>query len=139
MADIVGEGKVFAFGVRSFSNEEDFEEAVFVDALKIHEHGCEEEFEKALSCLKERPIYLSLDIDGIDPAFAPGTGTPEPFGLTPFDVKYVINRLGGRLVGFDVVEVSPPYDNGNTSMLAARFIKEVIAVKWKAMNAKGTG
>lgn len=139
VADIVGEGNVFAFGVRSFSDEEDFEEAVFVDAFRIHEHGCEEEFEKALSCLKERPVYLSLDIDGIDPAFAPGTGTPEPFGLTPYDVKYVINRLGNRLVGFDVVEVSPPYDNGNTSMLAARFIKEVIAVKWKAMNAKGTG
>ncbi len=135
VADIVGEGNVFAFGVRSISDDEDFENAVYVDAFRIHEHGCREEFEKALPCLKERPIYLSLDIDGIDPAFAPGTGTPEPFGLTPFDVKYIINRLGDRLVGFDVVEVSPPYDNGNTSILAARFIREVIAVKWKAMNS----
>ena len=132
VADIVGKGNVFAFGVRSISDDEDSGEASYVDAFRIHEHGCKEEFEKALAALPDRPIYLSLDIDGIDPAYAPGTGTPEPFGLTPFDVRYIVNRLGGRLVGFDVVEVCPPYDNGNTSILAARFIKEVVAVKWKA-------
>jgi agmatinase len=132
VADIVGKGNVFAFGVRSISDDEDSEEARFVDAFRIHERGCRQEFEEALSGLKEGPVYLSLDIDGIDPAYAPGTGTPEPFGLTPFDVRYVINRLGNRLVGFDVVEVCPPHDNGNTSILAARFIKEVVAVKWKA-------
>ena len=131
VSDIVGKGNVFAFGVRSISSDEDITQASYVDAFKIHEHGCEEEFENALSRLGRNPVYLSLDIDGIDPAYAPGTGTPEPFGLTPFDVRYVINRLGDRLVGFDVVEVSPPYDNGNTSILGARFIKEVIAVKWK--------
>jgi agmatinase len=135
IADIVGRGNVLAFGVRSISDEEDSEEAFFVDAFRIHEHGCRQEFEKALSRLGNRPVYLSLDIDGIDPAYAPGTGNPEPFGLTPFDVRHVVNRLAGRLVGFDVVEVCPPYDNGNTSILAARFIKEVIAVKWKAMRS----
>ena len=75
-------------------------------------------------------IYLTLDIDGIDPAYAPGTGTPEPFGLTPMDVKTAINLLGDRLVGFDVTEVCPPADpGGTTSLLAARMIKEVIAVR----------
>ena len=68
-----------------------------------------------------------LDIDCIDPAFAPGVGTPEPFGLDPLDVRSVIRALAPRLVGFDVVEVCPPADNGNTAALAARLISEVIA------------
>jgi agmatinase len=89
-----------------------------------------------LAKLKRKHIYLSLDIDGIDPSYAPGTGTPEPFGLTPWDVRYVINRLGDRLVGFDVVEICPPYDNGNTSILGARMMREVMAVKWKSMQAR---
>jgi agmatinase len=135
VADIVGKGNVFAFGVRSISDDEDSDEASYVDSFRIHERGCSPEFDRALTALGDRPVYLSLDIDGIDPAYAPGTGTPEPFGLTPFDVRNVINRLGGRLVGFDVVEVCPPYDNGNTSILAARFVREVIAVKWKAMKS----
>jgi agmatinase len=130
--DVVGRGNVFAFGVRSISGEEDFKKALYADAFRIHEEGCEKVFREMLSKLKRRPVYLSLDIDGIDPAYAPGTGTPEPFGLTPLEVKHVIDELGDRLVGFDVVEVCPPYDNGNTSALAARLIREVIAVKWKA-------
>jgi agmatinase len=79
---------------------------------------------------KER-VFLTLDIDGIDPAFAPGTGTPEPFGLTPLEVKKCINMLGKRMVGFDITEVSPPYDEGNTAALAARMMREAIAVVWK--------
>jgi agmatinase len=134
--DIVGKGNVFAFGVRSMSSDERSEEALFADAFTIHEVGWEKAFSELLGKLERGPVYLSLDIDGIDPAYAPGTGTPEPFGLTPFDVRGVINTLGDRLVGFDVVEVCPAYDNGNTSVLAARMIREVIAVKWKSMKAK---
>ncbi|HEX9908407.1 MAG TPA: agmatinase [Thermoplasmata archaeon] len=134
--DIVGRGNVFAFGIRSIGGEERMEQALFADAFEIHENGCEKTFEKMLKKLKREPVYLTLDIDGIDPAYAPGTGTPEPFGLTPFDVRHVINRLGNRLVGFDVVEVSPPYDNGNTAVLAARMIREVIAVKSKGKRKK---
>ena len=71
-------------------------------------------------------------IDGIDPAFAPGTGTPEPFGLHPLDVKKLINMTGDRLVGFDIMEVCPPADpTGITPILAARYIKEVMAVYGK--------
>jgi len=134
--EIVGKGNVFAFGVRSISGDEDHRSALYGDAFRIHKEGCEKVFEELLKKLKRKPVYLSLDIDGIDPAYAPGTGTPEPFGLTPFDVRYVINRLADRLIGFDVVEVCPPYDNGNTSIMAARLIREVVAVKWKAAHAK---
>jgi len=130
--DIVGPGNVFAFGVRSISDEEDKDTALYADAFRIRDEGVRPVFEEMLSRFAGRPVYLSLDIDGIDPAYAPGTGTPEPFGLTPWDVKYIVNRLGGQLVGFDLVEVCPPYDNGNTSVLAARLMREVIAVKWKA-------
>ncbi len=135
--DIVGKGNVFAFGVRSISGEEDHGSALYADAFRIHREGCAKVFDEMLAKLERQPVYLSLDIDGIDPAYAPGTGTPEPFGLTPMDVRHVINRLGDRLIGFDVVEVCPPYDNGNTSILAARLIREVIAVKWKASHVKG--
>jgi len=128
----VGKGNAFAFGVRSISAEERVDEALYADAFRIHEEGTEKVFEEMLSRLRPGPIYLSLDIDGIDPAYAPGTGTPEPFGLTPWDVRYIINRIGPRLAGFDVVEICPPYDQGNTSVLGARMMREVMAVKWKS-------
>ena len=77
-------------------------------------------------------IYLSLDMDGLDPAYAPGVGTPEPFGLSDLDVKVIVDHLAPRLVGFDLVEVCPPFDNGNTAALAARFIRDVVGLVWKA-------
>jgi agmatinase len=133
IVDHVGEGNAFAFGIRSISADEEVGKALYADAFRIHEQGSGKAFDEMLSKLKRSPIYLSLDIDGIDPAYAPGTGTPEPFGLTPWDVRYVINRVADRLVGFDVVEICPPYDNGNTSVLGARMMREVMAAKWKSM------
>lgn len=134
--DHVGKGNAFALGVRSISGDEDVSQALFADSFRIHREGIEPVLEEMLKKLKRKPIYLSLDIDGIDPAYAPGTGTPEPFGLTPWDVRHVINRIADRLVGFDVVEICPPYDNGNTSVLGARMMREVMAVKWKSMHGK---
>jgi agmatinase len=133
IADHVGEGNAFAFGIRSISSDEEVSKALYADAFRIHEEGARKVFDEMLSKLKRTPIYLSLDVDGIDPAYAPGTGTPEPFGLTPWDVRYAINRIADRLVGFDVVEICPPYDNGNTSVLGARMMREVMAAKWKTM------
>jgi arginase family enzyme len=92
----------------------------------------QEALEMALKWIDKDRIYLSLDIDVIDPAFAPGISNPEPFGLAPIEIKNCINYLAGRLVGFDVVEVSPPFDNGNTSALAARLVRETIMATWKA-------
>ena len=89
-------------------------------------------FEKAMDWIGKDRIYLSLDMDVMDPAFAPGIGNPEPFGLNPLEIKRCVNYLGSRLVGFDVCEVSPPFDNGNTSALAARLVREVIMAVWKA-------
>jgi agmatinase len=78
--------------------------------------------------LEQRPAYVSIDIDGIDPADAPGTGNPEPAGIPARDLLAFVRRLGSlRVVGLDLVEVSPPYDpSGRTAVLAATIVREAI-------------
>ncbi len=72
------------------------------------------------------PVYLSLDLDALDPAFAPGVSHWEPGGLTTRDVITMIQTIGGRLVGADVVEYNPLRDpTGVTAMVAAKFVKEI--------------
>ena len=74
-------------------------------------------------------FYVSIDIDGLDPAFAPGTGTPETGGLTTLVLLDLLYALEGRRVAaFDIMEVSPPYDNGSTVVAAARFMNALAAL-----------
>ena len=77
-----------------------------------------------LDCSK---IYLSLDMDALDPSFAPALGTPEPFGLDALDVREVIRTLAPMSVGFDIVEIAPEYDGGQTAMLGTKLMREFIA------------
>jgi agmatinase len=65
---------------------------------------------------------LSLDLDIVDSAFSLGIGTPEPFGLHPFHIKEIINLLGSRKMGSDIVELDPLCDNGNIPIMVARFV-----------------
>ena len=66
------------------------------------------------------PVYLSFDVDALDPAFAPGTGTPEVGGLATWQARAILRRLAGLdFAGMDVVEVSPPYDVAEITALAA--------------------
>ncbi|HSR47005.1 MAG TPA: agmatinase [Anaerolineales bacterium] len=76
------------------------------------------------------PTYISLDIDSADPAYAPGTGTPEVGGLSSYNLLHLVRGLRGLdLVGFDLVEVSPPYDHGQiTSILAANLVFEMLSL-----------
>jgi agmatinase len=68
----------------------------------------------------DRPVYVSIDIDVLDPAFAPGTGTPEAGGMTSRELLAVLRQLAGlRIVGADIVEVSPPYDHAEITGIAA--------------------
>ncbi|MYM21595.1 agmatinase [Duganella sp. FT135W] len=78
----------------------------------------------------DRPVYLTFDVDGLDPAYAPGTGTPEIGGLTVTQGLELIRGMRGlNIVGADVVEVAPPYDNaGVTSLLAANLAFEMLCV-----------
>ncbi len=128
-------GRVFALGVRSISLEEK-EDAErlgygYLTSYEIREMGIESAVNEAKKRLGVSKIYLSVDIDGIDPSFAPGTGTPEFFGLTPWDVKALINILAPNLIGMDIVEINPEYDNGNTAVLGARLVQECIAAAIK--------
>ena len=78
----------------------------------------------------DRPTYVTYDIDSLDPAFAPGTGTPEIGGLTTAQAMELIRGLRGlNIVGCDMVEVSPPYDpSGNTALVAANLLFELLCV-----------
>ena len=78
----------------------------------------------------EGPVYISLDIDVVDPAFAPGTGTPECGGFSSSEILTLIRGLKGlRIIGGDVVEVAPPYDNSDiTAQLAATICYEMICL-----------
>ena len=76
------------------------------------------------------PTYVSFDVDGLDPVFAPGTGTPEIGGMTTREAQHVVRGLQGlNLVGGDVVEVSPPFDpSGNTALVGASFMFEIMCL-----------
>ena len=78
----------------------------------------------------EQPVYITYDIDSLDPAFAPGTGTPEIGGLTTPQAMELIRGLKGlNIVGCDMVEVSPPYDpSGNTALTAANLVYELLCI-----------
>ena len=79
----------------------------------------------------DRALYVTFDIDSVDPAFAPGTGTPEVGGLTSYDAQELLRGLAGlRLVGCDIVEVAPPFDGPGhiTSLLAANVMFELLCV-----------
>jgi len=83
-----------------------------------------------LKKLGKRPVYITLDIDVVDPAFAPGTGTPQVGGFSSIQILELVRSLRGlKLVGCDVVEVSPPFDTGEiTSLLAANLLYELLCV-----------
>jgi guanidinopropionase len=87
------------------------------------------------------PTYLSFDIDSLDPAFAPGTGTPEVGGLTPREAIRMLRGLAGlRILGADVVEVSPPFDVGNATALAgATMMFEILCLMARARAEAAAG
>jgi agmatinase len=100
---------------------------------EIEERGADAVVDDAIAEALDGPdvIYLSLDIDVIDPGLAPGTGTPEPGGMLTREVLRAIRRIVGavELAGMDVVEVSPPYDHAETTAMAAnRAVLEAISV-----------
>jgi guanidinopropionase len=86
--------------------------------------------EEARKVVGDDSAYLSFDIDSLDPVYAPGTGTPEPGGLTTLEAQRLIRDLGGlNFVGADLVEVSPPFDTGGiTSMTAVAILFELLCM-----------
>jgi agmatinase len=93
------------------------------DANEVHSRGIDYVADSARELLGDRPVYLTFDIDCLDPAFAPGTGTPVCGGLTTHQAISILRRLAGiNLVGMDVVEVAPAYDVGEITALAAATV-----------------
>ncbi|MBN1236228.1 MAG: agmatinase [Methanotrichaceae archaeon] len=127
-----------SIGIRSGSKEE-FSFAKengisYFNALEVKEKGIDYVLDRALKSLNCEQIYLSIDLDALDPAFAPAVGNPEPFGITAWDVKRVIERAAPLAVGLDINELTPAYDRGETALLAARLAREFIAATAKAKN-----
>ena len=117
-------------GFRSADKQEFFnakkENLFFIDSFDIQKNGVKNAINKTTKILGNNKIYLTFDIDVLDPAYLPGTSTPEPFGLNPFEIKNIINSFSSNIVGFDIVEVCPKYDQGISSLLAAKFIRLLI-------------
>ncbi|MGH7266248.1 MAG: arginase family protein, partial [Candidatus Rokuibacteriota bacterium] len=82
--------------------------------------------------LAGHPLYVTIDIDVLDPSIAPGTGAPEPGGITVPDLLAALRELGAaQVVGFDLVEVSPVWDpSGRTAIIAATIVREAILTWW---------
>lgn len=125
ICEVVGSNNVFQFGIRSGTREEF---AYGRTHTNFYPYEVRKGIESCLSLLRGRPVYVTLDIDVVDPAFAPGTGTPEPGGVAPgelFSAFALLEEL--RVVGFDLVETAPDYDpSGITSLLAAKLVREAL-------------
>ena len=133
---ILSPQKVFQIGLRGTGyTAEDFTEAA---GWGFNMHLAPDLWHKSLAPLAaeivekigDQPCYLTYDIDSLDPAYAPGTGTPEIGGLTTPQAMELIRGLRGlNIVGADMVEVSPPYDpSGNTALTAANLVFEMLSI-----------
>ncbi|HZW82362.1 MAG TPA: agmatinase [Candidatus Deferrimicrobium sp.] len=125
VAQMIEPKNLYQFGIRSGTRDE-FQYAkentnMFIDRVI-------EPLKQVIPTLGQRPVYVSLDIDVVDPAYAPGTGTPEAGGCSSREIIEAIHELGAaNVVGFDLVEVSPATDQSErTSLLAAKIIREAI-------------
>lgn len=94
-----------------------------IDAPWVHENGIDAVIEQARQHLGDKPVYLTFDIDCLDPSYAPGTGTPVCGGLTSHQAMAIIRGLKGiNIIGMDIVEVAPAYDIGEITALAASHL-----------------
>ena len=117
------------------SGKQDYEDAIALGARMITMDeamglGLARILKEIKDRVADKPVYITLDIDSIDPAFAPGTGTPEVGGFSSYQVLQLLRGLKGlNIVGADVVEVSPPFDHSNiTSILASNLVFEYLSL-----------
>jgi agmatinase len=129
--------KLFIIGARAFSKEErKFAENNNINILDIR--YIKENFNECIKKIKgatenSSRIYISIDMDVFDPTYAPAVSNPEPFGLSLSEFLNLIkSMLSRKVVGVDLVEVSPLYDNGNTAILASKILLECMATIWSS-------
>lgn len=133
ITDVVGTGGILVCGVRALCKEEvDFIEEQKIEKMtpwEIRELGLIKATQRVKAFTRRfEHVYLTIDTDVLDPAFAPGVANPEFDGLTPDELLTLATAVADdRMIGFDLVEVCPNYDTGATAVAAARLIFEVIA------------
>lgn len=122
--DILGDGRIFQFGIRSGSQEEIYWGK---DHIQTELFGTST-FASVVASLKNKPVYLTIDLDVLDPSVFPGTGTLEPGGITFKELMDCIVKITGlNIVGADIVELSPHYDHsGVSTAVACKVIREVV-------------
>lgn len=123
--ELVGDGRIFQFGIRSGDREEFLWGKDHVFTNKFNFNGLKETVES----LKGKPVYFTLDLDVLDPSVFPGTGTPEPGGVTFNELRDAVELVCSSLniVGCDVNELSPPYDHSGISAAAAcKIVREML-------------
>jgi agmatinase len=135
---IIAPAHYVQIGIRGpmYGEDEDFayqrEQGVTtIDIGMVKRDGVDKTMARVREIVGRRPVYVTFDIDSVDPAYAPGTGTPEVGGLTSYEAQELVRRLAGvTLVGCDVVEVAPPFDGPGqiTSLLAANIMFELLCV-----------
>ncbi|UWR43012.1 agmatinase [Phaeobacter inhibens] len=141
---LVDPKRMVQIGIRGTAyNTEDVEwgQAQGVRIIRIEEffdRGVSDVMREVREIVGDQPTYCTYDIDFVDPAFAPGTGTPEVGGPNSFQALQVVRELAGvQLVGADLVEVSPPFDtNGNTAWLGASILFEMLCVSAGAISRR---
>lgn len=123
--DVLGPGRLYQVGIRSAELHE-LERARGLS--EVHFYRVLEPIRAILPKIRGCPVYLSIDIDVVDPAFAPGTGVPEPGGVTSQEILDAVSLFAGlNIVGADLVEVAPAYDTtGQTGLLAAAIVRECL-------------
>ncbi|MEP0964169.1 MAG: agmatinase [Roseobacter sp.] len=124
-------------GIRTTNN--DTLGVTTIDAREVHEKGVSATVAKVKDVLGDRPTYLTFDIDALDPAYAPGTGTPVWGGLTSAQAAIMLRDLAGiNILGGDVVEVSPPFDiTGATAIAGAHIATELLSlIGWRLRRSK---
>ena len=123
--ELVGDGRIFQFGIRSGDREEFLWGKDHVFTNKFNFNGLKETVES----LRGKPVYFTLDLDVLDPSVFPGTGTPEPGGVTFNELRDAVELVCSSLniVGCDVNELSPPYDHSGISAAAAcKIVREML-------------
>jgi guanidinopropionase len=134
LAGVLDPDRCIQIGIRGsaeYSGEFSYESGMtVVHAEDVEQQGLDAIIAQAHKVLGDKPFYVTLDVDGIDPAYTPGTGTPEVGGLTPLQVQMMLRSLKGmNVIGGDVVEVAPQYDaNTNTAHVAAQLLFEVFSL-----------
>ncbi|MCY6356255.1 agmatinase [Clostridium sp. ZS2-4] len=122
--DFMGDGKIYQFGIRSGEKRE-FEWAK--EHTNLTKFSCEG-LAEAVKEIGDKPVYITIDLDILDPSIFPGTGTPEPGGITFKEMMEAIKTMQGlNIVGTDIVELAPQYDtSGVSNAVACKILREMV-------------